>query len=120
MDIVSIRELRQQAGPAAGDFRFHAQLDTVGRKTTKTAKPYYELKFVDAEESLLLRAWDNTAAFSACAGAVAKSFYAVEGQFYHNAERGGIEDDRERIASEAAGGEHVERGKAAAHRTSQE
>lgn len=91
MDIVSIRELRQQAGPAGGDFRFHAQLDSVSRKTTKTAKPYYELKFVDSEESLLLRAWDNTAAFSACAGAVAKSFYAVEGQFYHNAERGGVD-----------------------------
>ena len=91
MDNVSIREMRQQAGPSAGDFRFRAQLDSVARKTTKTSKPYYELKFVDAEESLLLRAWDNTAAFSACPGAVPKSFYAVEGQFYHNPERGNID-----------------------------
>lgn len=91
MDFVSIRELRQQAGPMAGPFEIHAQLESVTRKTTKTNKPYYELKFVDAEDSLLLRAWDNSTAFGACDRAEAKGFYAIEGQFYQNAERGGID-----------------------------
>jgi 3'-5' exoribonuclease len=91
MDIVTIREMRQQAGPLAGDFRIHAQLESVSRKTTKTNKPYYELKFVDAEESLLLRAWDNSAAFGACASIQAKGFFAIDGQFFQNAERGGVD-----------------------------
>lgn len=91
MDTVSIREMRQQAGPAASAFSIHAQLDSVMRKTTKTNKPYYELKFVDAEDSLVLRAWDNSAAFSASATAKAQGFYGIEGEFYHNAERGGVD-----------------------------
>lgn len=91
MDIVSIRELRQKAGPEAGDYRLHAQLEQSTRKLTKTNKPYYELKFVDSEDSLVLRAWDNTAAFGACATAAAADFFAVEGSFYQNAERGGID-----------------------------
>lgn len=91
MERVSIRELRQKAGPAAGDFRLHVQLEGVARKTTKTNKPYYELKLVDAEDTLLLRAWDNSAAFGACATAAAGDFFAVEGAFFQNAERGGID-----------------------------
>ncbi len=91
MDALSIRELRQEAGPQADVFLIHAQLESLHQKTTKTNKPYYELKLVDAEDSLVLRAWDNSDAFAACVSAQAREFYAVEGAFYLNAERNSID-----------------------------
>lgn len=91
MDVLSIREMRQQAGPQAEAFEIHAQLESVVQKTTKTNKPYYELKFVDAEGSLLLRAWNDSAAFDAAAGAKARECYAVMGEFYVNAERNSVD-----------------------------
>ncbi|MCB1233908.1 MAG: HD domain-containing protein [Verrucomicrobiae bacterium] len=91
MDALSIRELRQEAGPQADMFLIHAQLESLHQKTTKTNKPYYELKFVDAEDSLVLRAWDNSDAFADCATAKARGFYAVEGAFYLNAERNSLD-----------------------------
>lgn len=91
MDALSIRELRQEAGPQADMFLIHVQLDTLQQKTTRTNKPYYELKLVDAEDSLVLRAWDNSDAFASCASAQARGFYAVEGAFYLNAERNSLD-----------------------------
>ncbi len=91
MDVLSIREMRQQAGPQAEAFVVHAQLESVVQKTTKTNKPYYELKFVDAEGSLLLRAWNDSAAFEAAATARARDAYAIRGEFYINAERNSVD-----------------------------
>lgn len=91
MDALSIRELRQEAGPQADGFLIHAQLESLHQKTTKTNKPYYELKLVDAEDSLVLRAWNDSDAFADCATARAREFYAVEGKFYLNAERNSID-----------------------------
>ena len=92
MDVLSIRELRQQAGPQAEVFVVHAQVESLRQKTTKTNKPYYELRLVDAEDSLLLRAWNDSGAFADCATVITRGFYAVEGQFYHNAERNSLDN----------------------------
>ena len=92
MEVLSIRELRQQAGPQAEVFVLHAQVESLRQKTTKTNKPYYELRLVDAEDALLLRAWNDSGAFTDCATVQVGGFYAVEGQFYHNAERNSLDN----------------------------
>lgn len=91
MDPLSIRELRQAAGTQAETFLIHAQLDKVVQKTTRNGKPYYEIKLADAEDSLVLRAWNDTVAFSDCAAAVPGGYYVVEGQFFLNADHGSID-----------------------------
>ena len=58
--MVTLRELKQQASAAGNSFRFHAQLEKCLQKTTKTGNPFYEVTFADAEETLVLRVWNNT------------------------------------------------------------
>ena len=91
MDPISIRELRQAAGAQPESFLFHAQLERVIQKMARNGKPFYEIKLADAGDSLVLRAWNDTAAFSDCAAATAGGFYAVAGQFFLNAEHGSID-----------------------------
>jgi 3'-5' exoribonuclease len=85
MESVSIRELKQQATAAPQGifpaFRFHAQLDRHLAKTTKTGNPYYELTFADAEETLLLRVWNNAPMFATCGQLRAGQFLEVSGEF---------------------------------------
>lgn len=81
MDTVSIRELKQQAGTVFQACRFHAQLDRLFTKTTKTGNPFYELTFADAEETLLLRVWNNAPMFATCGQLRAGQFFEVSGEF---------------------------------------
>lgn len=81
MDSVTIRELKQQAGPMTQAFRFHAQLDRLLTKTTKTGNPFYELSFADAEETLVLRVWNNAPMFATCGQLRAGQFFEVSGEF---------------------------------------
>ncbi len=81
MDVVTLRELKQQAGPVGNACRFHAQLEKCLQKTTKTGNPFYEVNFADAEESLVLRVWNNTPMFDTCGQLSARSFYEVNGEF---------------------------------------
>ncbi len=81
MDLVSIQEIKQQAGPVFQAFRFRAQLERSVTRTTKTGNPYYETSFADAEGSLLLRVWNNTPMFATCAQLRAGQFYEVTGEF---------------------------------------
>lgn len=79
--MVTLRELKQQASAAGNSFRFHAQLEKCLQKTTKTGNPFYEVTFADAEETLVLRVWNNTPMFDNCAQLLARSFYEVSGDF---------------------------------------
>lgn len=81
MEVITIRELKQQAGPIAETVRYHAQLERSLKKTTKTGNPFYELTFSDAEESLVLRVWNNAPMFDSCAQLQARTFYEVSGEF---------------------------------------
>ncbi len=81
MEIITIRELKQQAGPISEMVRYHAQLERSLKKTTKTGNPFYELTFSDAEESLVLRVWNNAPMFDSCSQLQARSFYEVSGDF---------------------------------------
>lgn len=81
MEPVSIRELKQQAGAVFQPFRFHAQLDRHLGKTTKTGNPFYELTFADAEETLVLRVWNNAPMFATCGQMRAGQFFEITGTF---------------------------------------
>jgi 3'-5' exoribonuclease len=81
METVSIRELKQQAGTVFQAYRFHAQLDRLLTKTTKTGNPFYELTFADAEETLLLRVWNNSPMFATCGQLRSGQFFEVSGEF---------------------------------------
>lgn len=81
MEAVSIRELKQQAGAVSQPYRFHAQLDRILTKTTKTGNPFYELTFADAEETLLLRVWNNSSMFATCSQLRSGQFFEVTGEF---------------------------------------
>jgi 3'-5' exoribonuclease len=85
MDGVSIRELKQRAlGAGAGAseaLRFHAQLQRKAEKTTKTGNPFYELTFADAEESLVLRVWNNAPMFGSCSELLGGRYYEIAGEF---------------------------------------
>lgn len=82
METISIRELKQQAaGPVPAVARFHAQLDRILEKTTKGGQPFYELTFVDAGESLVLRVWNNSPMFATCGQLRNGQFLEITGEF---------------------------------------
>jgi len=81
MELLSIRELKQAASAGTASARFHAQVDKHLQRTTKTGNPFYELTFADAEETLVLRVWNNTPMFAACSELRERQFVEVSGEF---------------------------------------
>jgi len=81
MDLVTLRELKHEAGTVAVAMTFNAQLEKCFQKTTKTGNPFYEVNFADAEESLTLRVWNNTPMFTFCDQLRDRAFYEVTGEF---------------------------------------
>jgi len=71
-------------------FAIDAQLETLLKKTAKSGNPYCELRFADAEEKLVLRAWDDTPAFRQADSLKVQGFFRIDGQFYQN-DRGYLE-----------------------------
>ena len=81
MELITLRELKQQAGPVGMEALCHAQLEKCRQKMTKTGNPFYEVGFADAEESLVLRVWNNTPMFAFCSELKERHFYEVTGEF---------------------------------------
>ncbi|MEM6279005.1 MAG: HD domain-containing protein [Verrucomicrobiota bacterium] len=81
MEQTSLRELKQQAAAVPIQAVLHVQLEKCLQKTTKTGNPFYEVTFADAEESLLLRVWNNTPMFSFCSELRDRQFYEITGEF---------------------------------------
>lgn len=85
MPLLSIAELKKQAKDHSPcEAEVHAQIDRITRKDAANGKPFYEVLFRDATESMMLRAWSDTAAFEACAKSGKGDFVAVGGNFSHN------------------------------------
>lgn len=78
---LSIRELKQQAATEPGAMVVHSQLESSLKKTTKAGDPFYELKFADAGDVLILRVWSNSPMFPSCEQLQAKQFYEIAGEF---------------------------------------
>lgn len=81
MEQVAIRELKQQIGQVFQPFLIWVQLSRSLEKTTKTGNPYYELTFADAEDSLILRVWNNAPMFATCAQMREGQFFEISGSF---------------------------------------
>ncbi len=86
MDLLSIRELKSRVGPNGESLRVHAQLELAKEKTSRAGKPYYELKFCDSEDSLVLRAWNDSPEFHSASNYRAGSFFEIQAEWWHNAD----------------------------------
>ncbi len=63
IDLLSISQLKQVAGPTPQPYRIHAQIDGKHEKTTSQGSPFWEAKLADATDSLVWRVFDNNPAF---------------------------------------------------------
>ena len=78
---MSIQELRKFSEPVPKNASIRVQLQKNLQRSTKNGDPYYELRFVDAESSLVLRAWNSTAMFEHCDKLEEEKFYELTGEF---------------------------------------
>lgn len=63
IDLLTITQLKQVAGSSPQPYRIHAQVDGRSEKTTAQGSPFWEVRLVDAADSLLWRVFDNSPAF---------------------------------------------------------
>lgn len=63
IDLLTITQLKQVAGPVPQPYRIHAQVDGRTEKTTSQGSPFFEIKLADATDSLVWRVFDNSPAF---------------------------------------------------------
>ncbi|NOX99891.1 MAG: HD domain-containing protein [Verrucomicrobia bacterium] len=89
--IDSIKELSSRVGPVAENWLLWAQLESAIPKTARSGNPYYELKFVDAEGSVTLRAWNDTPAFELSSQLKNNDFFEITAEWFYNEEFKSIE-----------------------------
>lgn len=63
IDLLTITQLKQVAGPTPQPYRIHAQVDGRMEKTTSQGSPFFEIKLADSTDSLVWRVFDNSPAF---------------------------------------------------------
>jgi len=82
---VTIAELKKIVRPDSSvEAELPAQVERITLKETANGKPFYELLARDASDSLILRAWNDTAAFEGCRSGKAGDFVLISGTFQHN------------------------------------
>lgn len=64
LELLTLTQLRQVAGPSPQPYRVHVQVDARTEKQTSQGSPYYELKLADAAESIVWRIFDNNPLFA--------------------------------------------------------
>lgn len=74
----SIREVKQSGG---GRYAVRCQVESRRERLTKTGKPYYELALRDAEDSVSLKVWEDSPAFSLVKALQAGSFVEICGDW---------------------------------------
>jgi 3'-5' exoribonuclease len=84
MELLPISELKSLAPANPGTYRIHAQVEKAQSKMAKSGKPYMELSFADAESTITLRAWDDTAAFKVTSVMKGSEWVEVSGHWYDN------------------------------------
>ena len=89
MSLMTIAELKKAARESSPqEAVVHAQIEKITCKEASNGKPFYEVVFRDAAESMILRAWMDGAAFETCSRATPGEFVMIEGQFGHSATYG--------------------------------
>ncbi len=79
--LISIRDLKQQAGAASQHFVLHAQLSAVQVKPTRQGSEFAEVKFADAGDSFTLRVWGDAPQFSMVQRLQPPCFMQIEGDW---------------------------------------
>jgi 3'-5' exoribonuclease len=82
VETLSINALKQATAKNRARAAVHAQVEALAKKETKDGKPFWELGINDGEGKLTLRAWSDSAAFTACASLKLGGFLEVAGEFY--------------------------------------
>lgn len=81
LDLITITQLRQIANQAPQPYRIHAQVESRLEKATSAGSPFYEVKLVDAGDSLLWRVFDNNPQFQEVARLARNAFLQLAGQW---------------------------------------
>lgn len=81
LDLITITQLRQIANQSPQPYRLHVQVESRLEKTTSTGSPFFEVKLVDAGDSLLWRVFDNNPQFHEVAKLARNAFLQLAGQW---------------------------------------
>lgn len=63
LDLLTLTQLKQIAGPSAQPYRVHVQVDNRIEKQTAGGAPFLEVKLADAGDSMVWRVFDNNPLF---------------------------------------------------------
>lgn len=89
MALLTISELKKAAREhSPQEAEVHAQIEKVTRKEASNGKPFYEVLFRDATDSMILRAWADAPAYESCCEANPGEFVMIGGNFVHSASFG--------------------------------
>jgi len=81
LDLITITQLRQVANQSPQPYRLHVQVESRLEKTTSGGSPFFEVKLVDAGDSLLWRVFDNNPQFHDVAKLARNAFLQLAGQW---------------------------------------
>lgn len=88
MQLMTLREIRQQVAQGPLEARVHVQLETVAAKLTREQKPYCELTLADAGDRMTLRVWSDHPNYKACDSMESGDFVEITGEFYQHQQYG--------------------------------
>jgi len=98
---ISIRLLRSHTLENSCRGAVHAQVENILKRESANGNPFWELRVRDATDSLTLRAWMDTPAFSDCEKQQPGNWVEVAGEFYQNGSFG-LDAKRWRLISLSA------------------
>lgn len=81
LDLITITQLRQVANQSPQPYRLHVQVESRLEKTTSAGSPFFEIKLVDAADSLLWRVFDNNPQFHEIGKLARNAFIQIAGQW---------------------------------------
>lgn len=81
LDLITITQLRQIANQSPQPYRLHVQVESRLEKTTSSGSPFFEVKLVDAADSLVWRVFDNNPQFQDVAKLTRNAFIQLSGQW---------------------------------------
>ncbi|WP_018968631.1 HD domain-containing protein [Rubritalea marina] len=84
MDLLTITQLKQNAGDSPIAASVDAQLQSCVTKTTKSGKPYLEITLADATDQFTLKIWENLPQFHSAQDLPAESFLRLSGDWTQN------------------------------------
>lgn len=84
MDLLTITQLKQQAGDSPVTASVDVQLQSCVTKTTKSGKPYLELSLADSVDQFSLKIWENLPQFKMAQELPSESFLRLAGDWTQN------------------------------------